>query len=511
MNATRRPRPWARPWIKAAVAVAALWCAAPGGCGGGGGSSTNPLATNPAPGGDIHLTEADVNKIVLQAIHEANAEGNPATIAVVDRVGNVLTVAQMTGAPANATITSNRGVTTGLENVSVPSTVAAISKAITGAYLSSNGNAFSTRTANQIVQEHFDPGQTNFPAGPLFGVQFSQLICSDFNTAPTATPGTGNAGPHFSPLGFAADSGGMPLYKNGVLAGGIGVMTKNTYSLDLNIFDIDVDADELVAIAGTTGFDAPAPIRADNFAVNGQTLRYTDVTAANLKVPVAAVGAFAPVAVPPFFTPVPGHNSMAGLTYGSTDGRSGIVPDGTFGPVLYPGTTDAGLGLRQRHPHRLVPADRRARPDRRQRDHRGRSAAVDDERAQRRDIGARRDPRADQQLRAGHRHGRRSRWQRRGAGAHAGRPGLRRRRVAPEGADGGILLAHRRGGEDHQHRRAVAQHGHRHLLADYINRSQSAGLGPASSPTAAPGRKWRSATSRGRSTRTASTPTAPAR
>ena len=34
---------------------------------------------------------------------------------------------------------------------------AAIAKAVTGAYLSSEGNAFSTRTASQIVQEHFNP------------------------------------------------------------------------------------------------------------------------------------------------------------------------------------------------------------------------------------------------------------------------------------------------------------------------------------------------------------------
>ena len=57
-----------------------------------------------------------------------------------------------------------------------PTTFAAISKAVTGAYLSSSqGNAFSTRTANQIIQEHFDPGVAGTPSGPLFGVQFSQL------------------------------------------------------------------------------------------------------------------------------------------------------------------------------------------------------------------------------------------------------------------------------------------------------------------------------------------------
>jgi hypothetical protein len=53
----------------------------------------------------------------------------------------------------------------------------AIAKAITGAYLSSSGNAFSTRTASMIVQEHFPPSRAaiGLESGPLFGVQFSQL------------------------------------------------------------------------------------------------------------------------------------------------------------------------------------------------------------------------------------------------------------------------------------------------------------------------------------------------
>jgi len=195
-----------------------VWCMAPGGCGGGGssgGSGTVPIqATSPAtpaasaPNTSPNLTEGDVNTIVLQAINEASARGKPATIAVIDRVGNVLTLTQMAGAPILANVQSGHNNGTGLENVPVPSTLAALSKAYTGAYLSSNGNAFSTRTANQIIQEHFNPGVRDTPAGPLFGVQFSQLACSDFNTVAAAAAGATNAGPHRSPLGFSADSGG---------------------------------------------------------------------------------------------------------------------------------------------------------------------------------------------------------------------------------------------------------------------------------------------------------------
>ncbi len=47
-------------------------------------------------------------------------------------------------------------------------------KAITAAYLSSEGNAFSTRTASQIVQEHFNPGEFGGPSGPIFGVPLAR-------------------------------------------------------------------------------------------------------------------------------------------------------------------------------------------------------------------------------------------------------------------------------------------------------------------------------------------------
>src|SRR5712692_4798390 len=178
VTARRRTGLFAHPAFRAAVAILSLCCAAPSGCGGGGGGNfTPPIATNPAgptsTGTTPNLTEANVNTIVLQAVNEATARGKPATIAVVDRVGNVLTVTQMPGAPTSATITSMRGVTTGLENKVLPTTLAAIAKAMTAAYLSSNGNAFSTRTANQIIQEHFNPGVAKTPGGPLFGVQFS--------------------------------------------------------------------------------------------------------------------------------------------------------------------------------------------------------------------------------------------------------------------------------------------------------------------------------------------------
>ncbi|HYL18601.1 MAG TPA: heme-binding protein, partial [Burkholderiales bacterium] len=244
-------------------------------CGGGGDSSATGdggCTGNCAITTATALTVAEVQQIVSQSVQEAQARGQRATIAVVDRVGNVLAVFQMTGALPTFTISGGRGVAGGLEGVNiVPSQYAAISKAITGAYLSSEGNAFTTRTASQIVQQHFNPGELGSPGGPLFGVQFSSLSCSDISAA-----SAGTAGPKSAPLGLSADPGGLPLYKNGTVVGGVGVIADGIYSLDLDVTNVDQAVDELIAVAGAHGFDAPVNRRADRISVDGRTLRYVD-------------------------------------------------------------------------------------------------------------------------------------------------------------------------------------------------------------------------------------------
>ncbi len=277
-------------------------------CGGGGGSndfggtpSPSPApAPTPAPTGFVApaqraLTVADVQKIIAQAAGEAQARNLPSVIAVVDRVGNVLAVFDMNGSnngKSEISVSSRQiggiagpGDTVGLQGAMVPASTAAIAKAITGAYLSSGGNAFSSRTASQIAQEHFPPAPTTvgLESGPLFGVQFSQLPCSDLSQRFNAMGGAGAMiGPKRSPLGLAADPGGLPIYKDGVVVGGIGVMGDDDYGFDPNILDVDKDDEEAIALAGIQGFAPPASITANRISVDGTSLRFSDIVVSDL-------------------------------------------------------------------------------------------------------------------------------------------------------------------------------------------------------------------------------------
>jgi uncharacterized protein GlcG (DUF336 family) len=320
-----------------------------GGCSGGSNTTSSvgtAPPTNPPPGSSDSgctgscadatslLAPSDIAQIIARAANEAQAQGAPATVAVVDRVGNVLAVYRMSGARADVTITSNRGVVGGLEGLAVPSELAAIAKAVTGAYLSSEGNAFSTRTASQIVQEHFNPGEINAPGGPLFGVQFSQLPCSDLSTR--FDVGT-SPGPHRSPLGLSADPGGFPLYKNGAPVGGIGVAADATYGLDPDIRDRDRNIDEYIAWAATFGYAAPADRRGDQITIDGKTFRFTDVEFSDLaRDPAGAPGYASLGAGTGGLIAVPGYYAGAEILTGTAFGQpaSGIRADTTDYPGL---------------------------------------------------------------------------------------------------------------------------------------------------------------------------------
>jgi uncharacterized protein GlcG (DUF336 family) len=262
------------------------------------------------------LSSAEVGTVIAQAAAEARARGVVATIAVTDRVGNVLGVFAMPGAAATAQIpAAPDGTIRDVQGLTIPSAGAAIAKAITGAYLSSSGNAFSSRTASFIVQEHFPPAPTTagLESGPLFGVQFSQLPCSDL----AARASDGFIGPKRSPLGLAADPGGFPLYQNGVVVGGVGVIADGAYSFDPNVLDRDVDVDEAIALAGTVGFEAPVAIRADRITADGTSLRYTDIEYPQIGAVAGASFAGTAGALVPVAGYYIGASLLSGAAYGS--------------------------------------------------------------------------------------------------------------------------------------------------------------------------------------------------
>ena len=211
-----------------------------------------------------NLTATDVQTIIQQAASAAESFARPVTIVVTDREANVIGLFAMTGAPATSTVRSVGTLGRGLEGAVVPAAEAATAKAATAAFFSTTGNAFSTRTAGFIIQEHFPPGISFRPGGPLYGVQFSSLPCSDIKI-PSAR------------LGLSADPGGLPIYKNGLPAGGIGIEGDGLYTVDRNPTDNDQPVEELIAASGTRGFEAPSGITGDKILVDGIRLPFSNV------------------------------------------------------------------------------------------------------------------------------------------------------------------------------------------------------------------------------------------
>lgn len=249
-----------------AYAVALIAVAWSFGCGSSEDEASDPCAFlveewggGPLPG-YTPLTVPEIQTLIVQAVDQASASGALATVAVVDREGFILGVFAMTGAPAGPAFP----VPATLPPDAAPGTNAAIAKARTAAFLSSNQNAFTTRTAGYIVDGHFPPGLLYTPAGPLYGVQNSNDTGGDVvrGVGPGGAAISNNPSPLPNPNGFSGKPGGLPLYKGGFLVGGIGVSS-----------DVPA-ADERIAVAGTRGFMAPHSIRACEILVDGIRLAF---------------------------------------------------------------------------------------------------------------------------------------------------------------------------------------------------------------------------------------------
>jgi uncharacterized protein GlcG (DUF336 family) len=278
------------------------------------------------------LQLADVQTVVQQAVTRAVALGPPlstnAVIALTDREGWVLGVWALnpTISPADPLIGE------------------AIAKAGTAAFLSSANNAFSSRTAGDIVQQHFPPGIHNTPPGPLVGVNFSQLAFSDINKfkAPgsvisfSPSPGT-TLVPTPLPItgGLEGTPGGLPLYLKDTLVGGIGVAGNGVAPTAITPALISgPDSDEDVALAGQTGYQPPPTILGSQVFVNGIRLEYLE----SLTGP-GAVMAFANLPgtnVPPYTlmaSPTPYHYPVVTLGGETGELRQPIANDPSTVPL----------------------------------------------------------------------------------------------------------------------------------------------------------------------------------
>jgi uncharacterized protein GlcG (DUF336 family) len=294
----------------------------------GGGPPDDPGATpTPGPTGagiDPNVTTAgtlttsEVQTIISQAVSAAVALNKAVTVAVTDREGNVLGVFSMTGASTTMQIRGGGPLQTpdpitglvpvGLEGTRLPSRAGAISKAGTAALFSTSGNAFTTRTASFIIQEHFPPGISFQSSGPLYGVQYSSLPCSDIKI-----PGL--------PLGLSGDPGGVPIYKNGIAQGGIGIEGDGVYGIDRDPADFDQPFEEMIAVSAVRSFEAPAAIRGDNILVNGIRLPFVNA-APVANAPAIAFGSLPGTVDPLFPIRAAQPSAFATITIGGIAGES---------------------------------------------------------------------------------------------------------------------------------------------------------------------------------------------
>lgn len=198
------------------------------------------------------LTAADVDAVVQHAAASVNAEAM--VIAVSDRQGDILAVYRKPSAPATAT--ANFGVQADTNEV-------AVALARTAGFFSNNQAPLSSRTVRFISGIHFPPGIPFTGNAALYGIENTNRGCG-FNT--TFLPGqavpparsidrsqpglgilTGKANLNDSDP-TAVNPGGVPLFKQGVLVGGVGVA------------GVSPDVAEFAAVSGSLGAGLFVPL-----------------------------------------------------------------------------------------------------------------------------------------------------------------------------------------------------------------------------------------------------------
>jgi len=249
--------------IAAALAVLLIGCNA---------NVTEPNSTLPASGPAAPLSASDVQNIVQAAAQSANASNM--VIAVVDRGGNVLGVYRQPGAAATAT--GNFGATVDVNDL-------AVALARTTAYFSNNQAPLSSRTVRFISGIHFPPGVANAGNAALYGIENTNRGCTltaSYLPGQTVQPSlslsggfglgiiTGKADLNDSDPN-AVNPGGVPIFRNNVVLGGVGVA------------GVSADIAEYAAFTAVTsnGF-GPTPAAPGVVFINGVALPFVNQTTA---------------------------------------------------------------------------------------------------------------------------------------------------------------------------------------------------------------------------------------
>ena len=206
-------------------------------------------------GGASGLTQSDVATIIDHAVATAEMTravirlpaGSRArmTIAVADLDGTVLALHRM----PDATVFSIDVAVAKARNVIYFSNPAGAPD-LPGVPA---GTAVTNRTIGFGAQPLFTPGIDGSGPGPFFSLFL-------FDLAHPCTQGSQAANANQNGVVFFP--GSLPLYKNGVLVGGLGVSGDG------------VDQDDFVTHAGAIGFEAPSAMRADQVEVDGVRLPY---------------------------------------------------------------------------------------------------------------------------------------------------------------------------------------------------------------------------------------------
>jgi uncharacterized protein GlcG (DUF336 family) len=202
------------------------------------------------------LSVSDVTQIINNAIATANTtravirlpigSSTRMAIAVADLDGTIIGMYRM----ADSTVFSIDVAATKARNMVYFSSGARTAADLEGVPM---GTAVTNRTIGYGAQPFFPPGIDGSAAGPFFNLY-------QLDAANPCTQGFQVAGPNQSGVLFFP--GSVPLYRNGILVGGLGASGDG------------VDQDDYVAAGGSAGFEAPAAIRADQVIVQGVRLPY---------------------------------------------------------------------------------------------------------------------------------------------------------------------------------------------------------------------------------------------